>query len=166
MAGSSAGYFSFYEPEFNPTGLSGTVGGYISSTELEPKLGYLFVDVPTPELSDSIQFRKVYIKQEGQGTFQDVNFNIVNIEHTGQIHFVTGQADGSDSSESPVSYPTGAYGQLSTSNFSGNVDTPIYIGNTSQNEEFSVWIRQTIPAGSTGDPLATFSFKVKGTKIT
>jgi hypothetical protein len=164
MASSSAGYFKFYEPEFNPTGVGGVVGGETSSTELQPKLGYLFVDKEASELTETLQFRKLWIKQEGQGTFQDVNLNVVNIEHTGQIHFVTGE--GPDSSTTALSYPTGAYGQLATAHFSGNVDTPMYIGSTVQNDEFSVWIRQSIPAGSSADSLSSFSFQVKGTKIT
>jgi hypothetical protein len=164
MASSSAGYFKFYEPEFNPTGVGEAVGGYTSSTELQPKLGYLFVDTEASELNETLQFRKLWIKQEGQGTFQDVNLNIVNIEHTGQIHFVTGAA--ADSSANALTYPTGSYGQLATENFTGNVDTAMYIGSTAQDDEFSIWIRQSIPAGSSTDTLSSFSFQVKGTKIT
>lgn len=166
MASSSAGYFKFYEPEFNPTGVGEAVGGYISSTALEPKLGYLFIDKTVSEISETLQFRKLWIKQEGQGTFQDVNLNIVNIEHTGQVSFVTGAPGGSDSSATTLAYPTGDYGQLALGNFTGNVDTPMYIGSSAQDQEFSVWIRQSIPGGSSTDALSSFSLQVKGTKTT
>jgi len=167
MASSSAFYFKFYEPDLNPTGFSGEVGGRVSSTELQPKLGYLFSEMSTPEVADQLQFRKVWVVQEGQGTFQDVNVNVVNVEHTGQIHFVTGApAPGADSASSPLSYPTGLYGTLGNSNFTGNVDAPIYIGSTEQDDSFSVWIRQTIPTGAGTDALSSFAFQVRGTKVT
>jgi len=166
MVSSSAFYFKFYEPIANPTGLSGEVGGWISSTELQPKLGYLFVDIATPELSTQRQFRKVWIKQEGLGTFEDVSLNIVNIEHTGQIDFVTGSPLSTDFASSPLDYPTGDYGALVDANFSGNVDSAMYIGGTTQNDLVPVWIRQTIATGDGTDVLSSFSFQVKGTKVT
>lgn len=166
MASSSAFYFKFYEPVANPTGLSGEVGGLISSNEIQPKLGELFTDIATPELTEELQFRKLWIKQEGQGTFQDVSLNVVYVEHTGQISFVTGSPIGTDAASNPLSYPTGDYGTLVDANFSGNVDTSMYIGNTIQNDTVPVWIRQKISTGAGSDALSSFAFQVKGTKVT
>ena len=169
--------FNFYEPEYNPTGLTGLVGGKISSTLLQHKLGYFIADMTIPDATTLYQFRKFYITQTEDGVFQDIKVSLTNVEHTDQISFFvdTGASAENDSAPDPMSpstYPTGAYGALVSSNFSGDSDTPIYYtgsvnGETTvSGETFPVWIRQALDSNDTNDKLASFIVQVSATKLT
>ena len=169
--------FNFYEPQYNPTGLVGIVGGQMTTTLLQPKLGYFIADMPIPDATTEYQFRKFYVKQTEDGTFQDVKVSLINVEHSDQITFFvdSGVSGDHDSATNPMSttvYPTGTYGSLISSNFSGNSSTPIYytgsIGGatTVSGEFFPVWIRQEIDSSDTDDKLASFIVQVSATKLT
>jgi hypothetical protein len=169
--------FRFYEAEFNPTGLSGTVGGGISTTELQPRLGSFFADMTIPEVTTLYQFRKFYIKQTEPGTYQDIKVGLVNVEHSDQVTFFldTGVSGYYDTAINALSYPTGTFitgDGLTNAHFSGNYSSSIYytgsVGGetTVSGEYFPVWIRQEIDSTETADSLASFAIQVIGTKLT
>tara|TARA_Y100000034_G_C6840893_1_gene380447 strand:- start:202 stop:741 length:540 start_codon:yes stop_codon:yes gene_type:complete len=168
--------FNFYESEHNPTGLTGLVGGQASSTLLQPKLGYFIADMPIPDVTTLYQFRKFYITQTEDGTFQDLKVSLINVEHSDQITFFvdSGASSEHDSAPNPMSttvYPTGAYGGLRSDHFSGDYETPIYYtgsvngATTVSGETFPIWIRQEIDSSDNNDNLASFIVQVSATKL-
>jgi hypothetical protein len=164
MVSSSAFYFKFYEPQYNPTGLSGDVGGLITTTEIQPKLGILLADMQVPEITTQHQYRKIWIKQTAVGTFNDVSIRLANVEHTGQIAIATGSIE-DVANANALTAPTGLYGTLVATGFSGDVNNPLYVGNTTLNSTVPIWVRETIASGAGDDAAATFVLQIQGTKI-
>lgn len=169
--------FNFYEPQYQPTGLTGLVGGAISSELLDPRLGSFIADMTVPDITTLYQFRKLYVKQIEAGTYQDVKVSLANVEHSDQISFFidSGLSGNYDTATNALAYPSGVdlvAGTLSGENFSGNYNTPIYYtgsvggATTVSGEYFPVWIRQEIDKNEGNDSLASFIVQVSATKLT
>lgn len=151
-------YWTFYKPVSNPTGVSGTVGGVISTTELLPRKDTLFSPRETSALIDVNQYRKVFAKQVYSGTFTGVTVQLVNVEYTGQVSFGI-STDSSDSISSATVAPSGI-------DFSGNVTTPITLtGTTTLGSLIPIWVKQTISANSEDDSFVVFQLQVLGTLV-
>jgi hypothetical protein len=156
-------YFKFYLPVNNPTGLSGIVGGSISTNELKPYVNLLFAPMPSFEDVSISQYRKVYIRQIESGVFNNLYVELANVEYPTQVSFVaTGELISGETSISPLSPPNSFSGN---GVFSGNYNTYLYLASESaQHSSFPIWIKQTIPSGAGSDNLASFSLKVRATK--
>jgi len=155
-------FFRFYESNFNPTGLSGVVGGAISNNELQPQLNAVFTNIAVSETVTQTQYRKIFVKQVLTGSFTGVSIELANVEHTGQVSFdiPTGQTD---TATNPLSVPA----SLSAGNaFSGNFNTSILAANSSTiDTTIPIWMKQTLAPDIGDDSSATFSIRVRATKI-
>lgn len=151
-------YFKFYKPLYNPTGMSGTVGGAITSTELLPRKDTLFAP---RDISDSVavtQYRKLFIKQVYDATLTGLVIELVNVEYPDQISFniTTGT---NDTIASPSTAP-------SDITFSGNSTVAVGVsGATVLDSTIPVWIKQEIAAGSSDDDFVAFQLRIYGTII-
>jgi len=158
-----AKYFTFYHAQYNPTGLSGTVGGSITSTEVQPYLNSLFTEMPVSTTVPIVQYRKVWAKQTKAGTFTGVYIEIGNVEHTGQVFFDIVTGTNGNTSTGPL-YPPPELGY--SYSFSGNYNTSLlYTGNSTLNTTIPIWIKEKIDANIGDDDLASFSLRVRATKI-
>lgn len=148
-------YFKFYKPIRNPTGMSGTVGAGISSTELIPRKDTLFCKRETSPSVTVYQYRKLFAKQVANVTLTGVYIELANIEESTQIAFGTGTSG--SSSANPATAP-------SSVTFNGN-----YLNTVSLNGAFTegsiipIWIRQTIAADTEDDDFVSFQLRIIGT---
>jgi hypothetical protein len=151
-------YFKFYKPQYNPTGMSGTVGGAISTSELLPRKDALFSPRETSELISVEQYRKVYAKQVYAVTLTGVTVQLSNTDYTGHISF--GVSTGTnDTSSSPGTAPAGV-------SFTGNYLNSITVaGTTTSGSVIPIWIKQQIAANSGDDDFVSFQLRILGTII-
>jgi len=155
-------FFGFYEPEFNPTGLSGEVGGSFTSTVLKPKLGELVSPMESSVDSEVTQYRKLFIRQDEEATFQDLSVILSNVEHTGQVSFAISTGQMEEQATDAITAPDG----IPSDNFSGDHVTAITLTGTSvQDDIYGIWLRVVLPTGAGIDELATFGVRVKGTRL-
>ena len=157
-------YWKFYLPENHPTGLSGVVGGGISTDEALNDPSAIFAHLPTSEVSEVSQYRKLFAKQTAVGTFENLVLELANVEYPDQISFaVTGMSgDITGQSSDPQVLPAG----YTTGMFTGDADNSIVgLASSTLGDYIGVWIKQTIPADSTNDDLASFVMRVRATKI-
>lgn len=157
-------YWKFYLPENHPTGLSGTVGGGISTVEAINDPRAIFAHLPTSDVSEVTQYRKLFAKQIATGSFENMIIELANVEYPDQISFaITGMSgDLTGVSTDPQLIPDG----YTTGMFSGNSDFAITGLNSSEFGDYvGIWIRQAIPADSDNDDLASFIMRVRATKI-
>ena len=153
--------FKFYLPANNPSGLLGTVGGSITTTELEPRLGSLFADMNSSPVSTVNQYRKLHIKQVEEGTFENVYVELGNVEHVTQVSFTIATSS-SDTSTSPLIIPTG----YTVGNFTGTyANSLLALSSSTEGSTFAIWIRQSIPPGADDDSLASFTIRVRATQL-
>ena len=156
-------YWKFYLPQSHPTGLSGVIGGSISTDEALNDPSSIFAHLPTSELKDVTQYRKLFAKQIATGAFENITLELANVEYPAQISFaVTGTSgDITGQSSDPKVLPDG----YTTGMFSGNSSVPL-TGLTSSafGDYIGIWIKQTIPADSDNDDLASFVMRVRATK--
>lgn len=152
--------FKFYHAQYNPSTLSGTVGGQISSNLLSGYIGELFAHVEAPPYETSVssyQYRKVFIKNEFDSTSTHTRVWIDSLEHEGQISLALDPTTGS-SAPSPLSEPSVVSGWQSPENFSNGLD----LGTLPKNTYKSIWIKQSLSGIYTPDPYATFRIYVGG----
>ena len=153
--------FQFYHAQYNPTGLSGLVGGTRSNTEINPKLGELFCNTASYEDTAVTQYRKLFVKQEETATIQNLYLDINEVEYTGQIAFAYTRISG-NTAASPVDMPSG----MSGDNFSGNSATPLFLTGTSvASNQYEIWLRLTVPSGAGSDNMASFNLRAKGARL-
>lgn len=151
-------YFAFYKPVSNPTGMSGTVGGAISSVELLPRQDTLFAPRDTSEFVTVEQYRKFFIKQVYDATLTGVVVELVNVEYPDQISFNT-TATLNDTTTSPTTAPDNVV-------FSGNSTTAIGIsGATVLDTTIPIWVKQEIEADSGDDSFVAFQIRIYGTLV-
>lgn len=151
-------FFTFYKPEYNPTGMSGTVGGSISTNQLLPRKDTLFCSRETSELISVTQYRKVFAKQTYNGTLSGVRVELANVEYSGQISFGITTTSG-DSIASPTVAPTSV-------SITGNYAHAIALtGSYTQNSVVPIWIKQTIAADTEDDDFVSFQLRIIGTII-
>jgi len=151
-------FFKFYKSASNPTGMSGTVGGAISTSDLLPRIDTLFAPMLSSASIDVVQYRKLYIQQQANVTMTGVTLQLVYLDYPEHITFnTTTVAD--DFVTSPSIQPTGV-------SFTGSYLVDITLtGTTSSGAIIPVWLKQTIPAGSGDDNFVAFQLRVLGTII-
>lgn len=152
-------YFKFYKPLYNPTGMSGTVGGEITTEELLPRKNALFAPRNTSELSVSEQYRKLFIKQVYSTTMTGLTVELVNTEHSDQITFGIATGDINEYITSPLTSPTGVAITGSTSS------SVMYTGSGIAGTVIPVWLKQTIGVNSGDDDFVSFQLRILGTII-
>jgi len=155
-------YFGLYHTSANPTGLSGSVGGAISSTGIVGTLGELFayVDSPPSGTTDPVfQYRKVHIKNISANVITGIYTWLDGVEHTGQIDIgVERETDQS------ITAPTGSAQAPTNVTFSDpyNFSGGTFIGTLTGSESTGIWIRQTLSGIHSPDPYATFILNFGG----
>lgn len=151
-------YFSFYKPQYNPTGMVGTVGGAISSTQLLPRKDTLFASRDTSELIAVSQYRKFYAKQVADVTLTGVKVEIANVDMSSQIYF--GVTTGTnDYVTDPTIAPTGV-------DLTGNYLYPVYLtGSYTLNSTIPIWVKQVISANTSDDDFVSFQLRIVGTLV-
>ena len=160
-----AQFFKFYKSEFNPTGLSGVVGGSISNLEVQPQLNELFAPMSVSDVVTQNQYRKVFAKQVRSGSFTGVSIELGNVEHEDQIFFniPTGAIGLTGTASNPLSAPESLQ---YVGAFSGDYDTSILAtASSTYNTVIPIWLRQTLAPGISDDDSARFTIRVRATKI-
>ena len=162
-------YFRFYLPLNSPTGLSGVVGGAISTNRLENALGALFADMPVSASEDLHQYRKIFAQQDRDGTFTNVSIELANVEHDDQVFFDVYPIDPvdavlqDDTAVDAITPPTGLSG---AGYFTGDYETAIAIpGNTTIGDSVAIWLKQVVPQSTADDPLASFTLRITANRI-
>lgn len=152
--------YRVYKSEYNPSNLTGQVGGDISSQILSGYINELFQHVSSPPSGISTtayQYRKVFIKNTYSNVSTNTRVWFDAVEHETQIALAnsTGMTDiGSSSTGQPI----GISGWTSPSNYAEGVS----IGTLSPNAYTGVWIRQALSGVSSPDPYATFRLYIGG----
>lgn len=151
-------FFRFYKPVYNPTGMSGMVGGAISTTELLPRLDYLFAPRECSDSIDVVQYRKLWIKQVYDATMTGLTIQLVNLDYPEQIYFNTTTGT-NDTTASPGTAPDGV-------SFTGSYLVDIALtGTTVSGSTIPIWIQQTISADSGDDDFVAFQIRILGTIV-
>lgn len=152
-------YFKFYLPEYNPTGMSGVVGGGITNQELLPRKNALFAPRETSDLSVNEQYRKLFIKQIYSANLTGLTVELVNTEHSDQIYFGIATGSSDESISSPLVAPTGVA-------ITGSVSYPIvFTGSGVVGTAIPIWLKQTIAANSGDDDFVAFQLRILASLI-
>jgi hypothetical protein len=152
--------YKLYKSEYNPSNLTGQVGGYISSQELSGYVNELFQSVTSPPSgidTTAYQYRKVFIKNEYTSTSTNTRVWIDAVEHPEQISLARSTGLG-DTHTSSTGESIGISGWSSPSNYAEGVS----IGTLTSNASTGLWIRQALSGISSPDPYATFRIYVGG----
>ena len=152
--------FRFFTSEYNPTGLSGLVGGGISSLELSGYLGELFsfaeaypIDVNIPVY----QYRKLFVVNNYGQECSDVRVWIDSEHVTGQIELCLEYTVGTTGGIS--SEPVGLAGSWSAPK---NYAQGLAVGSLLNGESKGVWLRQTLVGISSSNPYASLRLYAGG----
>lgn len=152
--------FQIYKSEYNPSDLTGQVGGNIGSEILSGYINELFQHVSSPPsglATTSYQYRKVFVKNAYTSTSTNTRVWVDAIEHVDQIS-LAGSTGISDIGATSTGEPIGISGWVSPSNYAEGIS----IGTLTSNASTGVWIRQALSGVSTPDPYATFRIYVGG----
>lgn len=136
----------FYPAEFhNTSSVTGAIGGAInSSSVLSAGLNSFFPEGVSDYIgqSDRLRFQKIYVKNTGTDTINNLKIFLNNVKHVDQIHIATGTS--TDSGTNSTGYPSG----YSNSDFSAPIGiinaTGIGDGTMTGGESIGIWIKQTI----------------------
>lgn len=153
--------FTAYLPEYNPSNLTGTVGGTISSTQFSGYVNELFYHVSTPPSgaeSGFFQYRKLYIKNVSAFNYIGCRVWVDSVEHPEQIKIQL--ASGLDTTTNPITAPTLSGTWESPSNYAEGIS----LGTLNINNSTGIWIRQELSGISEEDPYATFRLSCGGYK--
>lgn len=151
--------FKIYKSEYNPSNLTGQVGGDISSSTLSGYIDELFYNISTnPEgIDTTYQYRKVFIKNEYATQSTNTRIWIDALEHDDQISLCV--ATGlTDTSTSPTGEPLGVTSWSLPRNYAEGID----LGSIGPSTYSGVWIRQSLSGVTSPDPYATFRIYVGG----
>ena len=129
--------FRFYKSEFNPTGVTGLVGGSITSTELSGYLGELFAYQyanPVEVTGSVVQYRKVFVKN----TYGTVSYDTrlwFDAEHVSGQMEVGLQTGGPGTGEVNVA-PSGISGWAHPENYTGGFK----LGTLNNGSSATIWL--------------------------
>lgn len=152
--------FTIYKPQYNPTNLSGTVGGTYTTVPLSGYLGELFAHSDSPPSgvdSSFIQYRKIFVRNENEGTTTYTRIWIDAAEHPEQIS-IARETSLYDTSTSPTGQPAGVTGWVSPSNYVEGLE----IGTMLENAYTGIWVREVLTNILSPDPYATFRLVIGG----
>ena len=152
-------YWEFFHTTNNPTGLTDTIGGAISTSALAGNLNELFTYVDAPpsgtDLS-AIQYRKFHIKNASTTTLTGVKVWVDAIEHSDQIAIgiESGNAESiANASTAPTSVEFFQPQAYTTGLLLDGLVTSYHTG---------VWIRQILSGNHEPDPYASFRVNIGG----
>lgn len=152
--------FVFYKSQYNPEGLSGTVGGQISTTPLSGYIGEVLANVEAPPEETSVssnQYRKIFVKNEYATSSEHTRLWLDAVEHPAQIYLAVDATTGGTIS-SPLTAPSGVSVWSAPSNYAEGID----LGTISRNGYKAIWIKQMLSGITEPDPYATFRLYVGG----
>jgi len=152
--------FKLYKSEYNPSNLTGQVGGGIGNDLLSGYIGELFYHVAVPPSGIDItayQYRKVFVYNGHDTSSTYTRVWIDSLEHTDQIS-IANSATLSDLSVSSTGAPTAASGWVLPTNYAEGT----YLGTLAPNAYTGFWIRQSLSGINNPDPYATFRIYVGG----
>lgn len=140
-----------YHSEYNPSGLSGTVGGDISSNEYSGFWSEVisYTTAPPTGTTGLTQYRKIYLKNETSANRTQIRVWLDAVEHPSQIKIAL--ASGTDSLSDPTGNLSG-YTWTAPANYINGLD----IGSLGTGEYTGIWIQQTLSGISSGDNYAAF----------
>ena len=133
--------FKFFGCTYNPTGLTGTVGGSISSVELSGYLGELFYHqraYSSDTTGTVIQYRKFYVKNTYSTTSDDTRLWFDAQHVSGQM--AVALETGSPLTGNVLDGPSGLSGWSAPTSYSGG----FRLGDIATNGYTGIWMRQTL----------------------
>jgi hypothetical protein len=151
--------FRFYKSEYNPTGLTGLVGGDITVDELSGYLGELFAyqyAYPSEVTGAVVQYRKIFVKN----TYVVVSYDTrlwFDAQHVSGQMAVALQTGGPGTG-AVNSTPSGLSGWSYPENYTGG----FRLGDLSDNATAAVWLRQTLVNIETPSPYTSLRIYVGG----
>lgn len=152
--------FRFFLSEYNPTGLTGLVGGALGAIELSGYLGELFAytEAYPPETNLAVyQYRKLYLVNNYGQDCSDVRVWL-DAEHvTGQIQLsldVGGPTTGAVNIA-----PTGLVGSWTAPK---NYSLGLQVGTMSNGEAKAIWLKQTLTGIETSNPYTSLRLYAGG----
>jgi len=151
--------FRFYKSEHNPTGLTGLVGGNISSDELSGYLGELFAyqyAYPSDVTGAVLQYRKIYIKNTYGIVSYDTRlwFDAQHVSGQMAVALETGGAGLGVVNSAPAGLSGWAYPESYTGGFR--------LGDLNNGATAAVWLRQTLANIETPNPYTSLRIYVGG----
>lgn len=152
--------FLIYHSQYNPSNLTGAVGGDIGSTQLSGYLNELFYHVAVPPSginTTSHQYRKVFIKNTYPNSSTNTRIWLDSVEHEQQIS-ISRSASLSDTSTTPTGQPSTVTGWVTPYNYSEGLN----LGAITTNAYTGFWIRQSLSGIYYEDPFATFRLNIGG----
>lgn len=156
--------WQFYMPEKNPTGFNEKVGGRISNSPVSNNINYLFADAGSDEVSSSVQYRKLFVKQVGDGQFENLKIELENLDGNNYIDFAVKYLSGD-----PTGFAQNAKtlpDELLETDFIGTTDNPLTGLTVSIKDEYiGIWLRQTLPPGAGSSEGSRVLLKVRANKL-
>jgi len=151
--------FTFYKSTYNPIGLTGIVGGAITSTTLSGYLNELFAHVTSPPSGTvpTYQYRKIYITNDFETTSTYTRVWLEDQDHVGQIYLALDSSD-SSTTTSPTGAPAGISGWDNPSNYVEGLE----LGTLAAGSHTGIWLKQELSNIIEEDPFATCSICVGG----
>ena len=151
--------FRFYKSEFNPTGLTGLVGGDVTVDELSGYLGELFAyqyAYPADTTGAVVQYRKLFVKNTYGTTATDTRlwFDAEHVSGQMSVALETGEINTGLVTYPPPGLSGWAYPQDYTGGFR--------LGDLTSNEYVPIWLRQTLVNIETTNPYASLRIYVGG----
>lgn len=152
--------FKVYKSQYNPSNLTGIVGGAIGTEVLSGYLGELFYHVDAPPSgidTTSNQYRKIFIKNTYTTTSTYTRVWIDSLEHVDQISIANSYSL-SDSSSTPTGAPASVSGWALPTNYAEGMP----IGTLAPNAYTGIWIKESLSGITNPDPYATFRIYIGG----
>ena len=151
-------YFRFLYPEYNPPGLSGAVGGGITSGELPSSLNSLLVPAQVSG-SSYYQYRKLWIEQLSEDSFTSLGLQFANSEYSNRVEFAyaTG-AYATGVATNPLTIPE----NIVDGDFSSSIDGSLDLSSGEAGSQYAIWIRQAIVSGDQPDSMASVNIRITG----
>lgn len=152
--------FLIYKAQYNPSNLTGQVGGDISTYQLSGYIGELFYHITAPASGvDDVtyQYRKVFFKNSYNRTSTNTRVWVDAAEHLDQLSICASYSM-TDTTTTPTGQPSGVTGWVTPLNYSQGID----LGTLATNAYTGIWIRQALSGITSPDPYATFRLYVGG----
>lgn len=152
--------FKFFKSLHNPSNLTGSVGGEISTVELSGYLGELFAYVASPPEETTgayYQYRKIFVKNEHEFSSTNTRLWLDAEQHPGQIS-ISIQTGGSATMANATTEPSGISSWTNPTNYSEGIE----IGTISPNAHTGIWLRQTLSNITEPDPYASLRLYIGG----
>jgi len=152
--------FKFFQAQYNPQDLTGTVGGSISTLELSGYLGELFtytVAPPEEYTGAYYQYRKIFVMNDYESSSSNTRLWLDAQQHPDQISIAV-QTGGTPTVANASTEPNGITTWAQPSNFSEGVE----IGTMTSSSYTGVWLRQKLSEVTEADPYSSLRIYIGG----